>query len=383
MSNSYQEIHTSLTNYKSALKGLDHKTSQQLLDNAWQFLFRTIIRSDVHNVTQLKEYRNLLLPYLTEPTEREINRQIGRKQFFGTQASLDPQIADYIQLAKETKLPTPTVTKISSRRSRRKQNIYLINGHGTERVSSDFRIRYMMPPDKVLVVFPVCSQLNNMNKICTFIDVMNNPIYNKLMENPIEYKKEIEAILNQSIRVYVPGDYVPDMSTDLFLAFPMQTNDVVIAKSGVYRINGLKKIDRANLPAVFSPAQELGSPLCKPILGVIPNKIAYNVKVHKEVYKGNVYKPAEDIGLCNYNNVKKRSFEIKSILNETGPGIYYYIGCRDLEQSVTDTQLTELLRQSEEQQQQSNRKNKIKPVLPLLRRSSPLSRTSPRSKDRS
>jgi hypothetical protein len=324
---------------------------------------------DEERVAQLaKEYRAL-----NDEKELAINKDVSQQT--GLEKCLAPKVKPMIDLilrgdsVLEEAEPEDPEEEIPDNV---KRNIYLINGHGSEAIVK-FNRRKVMPADKVLVVFPVCSRPNFMDSACTFIDIMNNPANKKLMENPIKYKKEIVKLLKRPIRIYLPGEHVPDMSTDLFLTFP-KDNKVVMAKSGVFRINAVKEMDRKVVADVKSPALQLGSPLCKPVIGVINNKLAYSAKVHKEVYKGNVYPPASKI--ATFANMQKRSFKIENILKETGPGIYYYIGCRVAHQPATPDEYMELLKRSEEQQDLPSRKKKIVPVLPYIKGSQPMSAES-------
>jgi len=76
----------------------------------------------------------------------------------------------------------------------------------------------------------------------------------------------------------------------------------------------------------INKVEELGSPLCVPLSGVIEHTRNYNSTVHKEVFSGNIYKPAKEGK--TFNGLKARYFTIQKILEDMGPGIYYYIGCR-------------------------------------------------------
>ena len=259
-----------------------------------------------------------------------------------------------------------------------KRNIFLINGHGSE-VVVKFNRRKVMPADKVLVVFPVCSRPNFMDSACTFIDIMNKPENRKYIENPIKYKRHIENMLKRPLRIYLPGEYVPEMATDLFLTFP-KDNKVVLAKSGVFRIYGAKEMNRKIVAEAKEPAFQLGSPLCKPVIGLINRRLDYSARVHNEVYKGNVYPPAAK--LDTFAKMQQRSFKLENILQETGPGIYYYIGCRVAHNPPSPEEYMEVLERSEKQQEMPSRKKKIEPVIPFIKGSQPMTDESQASSSR-
>lgn len=246
--------------------------------------------------------------------------------------------------------------------SKKVQNIYLISGHGSEEVEP-FEKRQVMPEDKVLIIFPVCSRPNFLDKICTFIKELKDPQYNHLFRNPIKYRRKITKLINQPIRVYLPGESVPNISTNLFLDFVKE--NTVLAKSGVYRIQNIPEIERTLLPEAQRKEENLGSPLCLPLSGVIPKPSAYTSKIHREVFSGNIYKAAAQRD--TFENLKQRTFNVMDIMKEVGPGIYYYIGCRSSHQAIKVEKYLEILEASEKQQEETSRTKKISPVLKKIR----------------
>lgn len=238
-----------------------------------------------------------------------------------------------------------------------KKNIYMIMGHGRENVIN-FDNRLKVPADKVIVVFPVCSRPNYMNVGCGFIDIFNNPKYAKYLKNPIKYRNKITKALGFPIRVYLPDEYIPDMSTDLFLKF--ETNKgIVLAKSGVFRINNMPPMNREVLP---QPNSDLGSPLCPKWCGSLASADKYTGKIHSEVFKKNVFKRATT-DTNNYKGLSNRAYKITDIINTVGKGIYYYIGCRtssiDPDKQQQKDFYRDVLSRSEKQQKGNDRDKKI------------------------
>jgi hypothetical protein len=226
-------------------------------------------------------------------------------------------------------------------------NIFLISGHGHENVRS-FKSRYIMPDDKALVVFPVCSRPNFMNIGCKFVDIFMNKTMKGYLRNPIKYRRELNREMGQNIRIFLPGERVPDLGTNLFLNFD-KAGGSVLAKSGVFRLNNLPEIDRSVLPAATTIEQQLGSSLCVRVSGVIPSIPDYTTAIHKEVFKGNVYKPAGRG--TSYKALENRNFKLKDVMDEVGSGIYYYIGCRSSDQQLADQEYVNILENSEQQQE--------------------------------
>lgn len=241
-------------------------------------------------------------------------------------------------------------------------NIFLISGHGNEDVVH-FKARWTMPQDKALIVFPVCARANYLDKVCKFVEAFNDKKYLKLFRNPIKYRKQLVKIIDQPMRIYLPGESVPHLTTNLFLDYEKDTT--IIVKSGVYRIHNIPEMNRDILRKANKKAEELGSPLCVPLSGVIEHTRNYNSTVHKEVFAGNVYKPAKEGK--TFNGLKARSFTIKEILEDMGPGVYYYIGCRSTHFPVRPDAYLSIYEASEKQQEAAKRTKKISPVLKLIR----------------
>lgn len=234
-------------------------------------------------------------------------------------------------------------------------NIYVIHGHGSEDIK-DFHKREKMPNDKVLVVFPVCGRPNWMNTACNFSDVFNDPANAKWISDPLRYKEQIEKKVGAPIRIYLPGEMIPFMSTNLFFNFEQEKT--VVMKSGVFQFSGIPEIKRDKLKETSEIKHSLGTPNCFKYIGVIDDPSEYNGQVHHEVFRGNAYKPASQ--RAKYSNLAARSFKVKDILNELGPGIYYYTGCRSSQQKVNEQRYQKVLDESFKQQEEKNRSMKFK-----------------------
>lgn len=246
-----------------------------------------------------------------------------------------------------------------------KKNIFLIAGHGSENVVN-FNKRNKVPDDKVIVLFPVCARPNFMNTGCTMTDMFNNPKFSRFLANPIKYREKIENHIGHPIRIYLPNEYIPNMSTNLFLDFDIE--NIICMKSGVYRINNIPEINRKILPEIKKSSQNLGTPLCKRFIGTMSSPEKYNVKIHNEIFKGNLYQPALRNG-NSFNDLKYRSFKIDDIINTVGKGIYYYTGCRSSHIGIDEDKYNEILNVSDKQQHAKHRSDKMRPIIPLLNNS--------------
>jgi hypothetical protein len=239
-----------------------------------------------------------------------------------------------------------------------KKNLYLVMGHGSEYPESVSK-RLRMPKDKILVVFPVCSRPNYMNLACKFIDAYKKKENHKLFADPLKNKDRIMSMIQQPMHIFLPGERVPNLSTDLFLAFK-NPRSITMAKSGVFRITNLPEINRERLP---KSRDNLGSPLCDPVIGSIKDEGHYNNAVHHEMYKGNVYKPVQP--KKNYTGMTSASYSLQKIMDEVGPGVYYYIGCRSATQVPHDL-YERILVKSEEQQKAPGRSARLTDLEKIL-----------------
>ena len=235
------------------------------------------------------------------------------------------------------------------------EKIYLISGHGSE-IISKFPNRNVMPKDKVLVLLPECGRYNYIATSCKFQDIFSDPSKRKWLRNPIKYKSQIENKLQHSIRIYLPGEYVPNLYTNLFLNVNKENNEktgkVIIAKSGVFR-----NFYPINRDIFIEPTQRhnLGDQKCIKYAGMIDSISDYTTDIHKEVFKGNIYPPASKG--TSYEDLERNNFSIRKILNDIGPGIYYYTGCRY--SSTIPEDFEKVIHMSEEQQDKSKRTVRI------------------------
>ncbi len=235
-----------------------------------------------------------------------------------------------------------------------KANIYLIHGHGKEKVKN-FNQRNKIPNDKILVVFPVCGRPNWLNIACNFTDLFNNKEYFKYLVDPIKYKNDIEKIINAEIRIYLPGDSVPELYSTLFYEFEKEEG-IVLMKSGVYSYGNIPEINRERL--IDNKISNLGSESCLKYTGQIKNEKNYNNKVHFEVYKSNIYEPLKL--KKTYEEMRNSEYSINDVMNTIGSGIYYYTGCRTSSQNFSNSFYENILNQSAKQQEKKDRKDKNK-----------------------
>jgi hypothetical protein len=234
------------------------------------------------------------------------------------------------------------------------KKIYLIAGHGTEELV-EFTKREKVPSGRIIVCFPICGRANFMRECCRITHIMNLPEYAELLSNPIDNKNAIEKLFTIPIRIYIPNDFFPKLSTNLFLNFEKR-GGIVLAKSGVYSLAKIPPIDRTILPNTKTVSQKLGTTFCVPFTGLIDAPSDYTQEIHTELFRGNLFEPA----LAEYDNLKNRSFTITQIIDTIGNGIYYYVGCRSLKRKYDMVIYNTIFNMSDSQQQNSDR---LMPVL--------------------
>lgn len=206
-----------------------------------------------------------------------------------------------------------------------KNNIFAIYGHGSEEVI-EVTERITVPDGVTIVVFTTCTGLTTTSMVCLFNDIFSNKSYNHLLKDPTKNKNKLVRLFEQGIRIYNSGQYLPEMSTTLFLQYNSRIKSSkvkTLMKSGVYRINDIPIIDKT---IVSESQRTLGSSLCNKWSGEIPNTDAYSLKIHNELYKKNIFNDEKIV--ANYEDLRKNKFKIVDIVNQIGSGVYYYIGCR-------------------------------------------------------
>lgn len=252
-----------------------------------------------------------------------------------------------------------------------KKNIFLVIGHGSEDLVN-FSKRTKVPYDKVIVSFAICGRVNFMQTCCRIASMMNRKEHTELLSNPIRNKDAIEKLFDLLLpmRIYLPNEYVPQLSTNLFLDFhDFEKEEMVIMKSGVYRINDIPPIDRDILPGVKTVGQKLGTSFCTPFIGLLENPSKYTQAVHNEVFKGNLYEPALTKGKNFRDYQLNRTFTLADITNTVGKGIYYYIGCRSLNPHYDMKIYDNIFSASDNQQRATGRTPKIEQVVAAVDKS--------------
>jgi len=201
--------------------------------------------------------------------------------------------------------------------------------------------------------------------------MFNDPAMKKWMRDPIKYFTEITGALGHSMHVYLPGDMMPTLTTNLFLNF--EKKSALVMKSGVFR----SKVPMFSKQ--FQPDQknQIGEN-CEKYIGSVASQVDYSASMHREVFKGNVFADAGQLDA--YNRLVHRSYRLSDIIDTVGPGIYYYIGCRAADKDLRASAYERLYDASAQQQNAEGRLEKMRDLIKLVKvasASSPASQSSP------
>ena len=233
----------------------------------------------------------------------------------------------------------------SSESSMNDNSVYLVSGHGSE-TGVPFEDRPILPEGVTLVVFSTCFRPNFADIVCDFMDVFIGELSEAILADPVKHKELIERVMGTPIRIYKPGSKYPVLSNNLFMNF--EAHKTQILKSGVFRVPDIPQIQAAHN---LNDNRVLGLNNCMKYSRIIKNPAYYSKTVHKDVYDGNIYKPAGAKQL-SYTDMTLRKFAMSDIMSKIGSGVYYYLGCRSSDKKIVPQpdELAAILRHSDQQQ---------------------------------
>lgn len=221
--------------------------------------------------------------------------------------------------------------------------IFVIAGHGGE-YNVPFDERPIVPDGTHLVVFSTCFKPNYADNLCNFLDIFVQRQHLAMLADPVKHRRDIEDMLGSPIHVYAPGDRMPKLINNLFLNF--DAHKTAILKSGVFQVPDIPVFEG---PMRARDERIVGHRPCEKFSTVIKGPALYSASVHKQAFKGNIYRPAEKHDV--YQRMKQRSFAIEDIMRRLGPGVYYSTGCRSpVGAPPTGEELMDIYDKSEEQQ---------------------------------
>jgi hypothetical protein len=219
-------------------------------------------------------------------------------------------------------------------------NIYIVNGHGSENLI-EFETRRPMPPGYTLVTFSECATTSFLEiTIAKVVKAFLDPANSVALQNPNTF--ELKKLLGdegkeETPNIYKEGDLYPDLSCEFFLDwdFPGDRGKHMIAKSGLYK---------------FPLTGKLEDFLTKKTINVNAGSFKSfqkeNLEEVKDIYEGAIYPSRSYLDTLlvpeNQRNHyipefrKKVTLPIEKIFELGGPGVYYWVICRGIGNSATN-----------------------------------------------
>lgn len=219
---------------------------------------------------------------------------------------------------------------------------YIILGHGVEN-PINFEERAHIPEGITLVTFAECGIVTTEDEVCPMVEAFTKPEYKEILENPLVHKKQIRGFLNgKDIHIYTAGQKYPSLELQMFLDWSLEKN-LKIMKSGTYKF----PIDASSIqigegetfcdrlfkkirPYKGAFAQELPEDYSSELMfhnSIKPTVDEVNSLIGKsrEEFKENRSFAKQFIPRLK----KKLRFRLEDIFSAGGPGVYYFVVCRE------------------------------------------------------
>ena len=212
--------------------------------------------------------------------------------------------------------------------------IYLISGHGDEII--DFERRPILPEGYKVVTFCNCNEFVDLAYMYSIFRLFNqdDPQTQEILMNP-EVLKRTPQFRDYNIRIYNPGQQIPNIMTSLIMSWT--ENDVkgkegkeddktsYICKSGIFKypISSEVLYDKSD-DFVGSLLEKKESLTDKSTFGFCSNK---DLSLEK-AQEGSLLEEIPKVIRSAYMGLGKPSFSSSMIMQALGPGIYYFPICR-------------------------------------------------------
>lgn len=219
---------------------------------------------------------------------------------------------------------------------------YIILGHGVEN-PINFEERARIPEGITLVTFAECGIVTTEDEVCPMVEAFTKSENKEILENPLVHKKQIRGFLNgKDIHIYTAGQNYPSLELQMFLDWSLKKN-LKIMKSGTYKFpidvpsiqigegdtfcdRLFKKISpykggfSQELPEDYSP-DLMFTDSVKPTLDEVNSLI----KESKKEFKNDRRFAKQFMPRLK----KKLRFHLEDIFLAGGPGVYYFVVCRE------------------------------------------------------
>lgn len=245
---------------------------------------------------------------------------------------------------------------------------YLIMGHGQENVDIPFEDRKKMEPGYTLVTLATCGVSTTNSNVLPMLEAFHNIGNQKILSDPVAHKREIEALVGNEINIYTEGYLYPNLILHLLTYFPPKISaadveEAAILRSGVFKFpmeyNDLKaehsvaieaSIPGATTTDAFSKEKhpDLANKHIVPLpitVGLHPTFLI--PEIVKGVYKDSILPTQEEVTPLLKKSVgflqKKTVYPLDEAFKRGGPGVYYYVICRNPQSELsTSTYLNRL-----------------------------------------
>jgi len=254
---------------------------------------------------------------------------------------------------------------------------FLILGHGSEDISVKFDKRKTLRQGYTLVTLAKCGVRTQDKNVLPILNAFHDPDNDTLFAEPHRNKKELQRLTYSEIRIYNPGDNYPELSMDLFAQFPSSNESYrYIMPSGVYKFpirdNEVKvkhadtirkTVEKflptrseeeeaaaagagANYNAMEIELGELAAKFKTPFEIDSLGKFASPELIQDEYENSLLPTRAEVAAYASDMDsmLSNTQVSIKKVFERGGPGVYYYVICREPLKEYSGLNVLESLR---------------------------------------
>ena len=239
---------------------------------------------------------------------------------------------------------------------------YLIMGHGQENVDIPFEDRKKMEPGYTLVTLATCGVSTTNSNVLPMLEAFHNIGNRKILSDPVAHKREIEALVGNEINIYTEGYLYPNLVLHLLTYFPpkrdAEVEEAAILRSGVFKFpmeyNDLKAEHGAAIEASIPGAtttdaysKEKHPDLANKHIVPLPITVGLHPtflipEIVKGVYKDSILPTQEEVTPLLKKSVgflqKKTVYPLDEAFKRGGPGVYYYVICRNPQSELSTSE---------------------------------------------
>jgi hypothetical protein len=228
----------------------------------------------------------------------------------------------------------------------------ILLGHGFEE-DIDFKDRDVMPPGTVLVALTDFGTPAILTEFCNFLEAFADPSKHDWFENPRANKAQLSELLGRSIRIYEPGMKYPKLHASLLNQHFFDVGKLHYGVSGVYEF----PIELTPIGSGTEPCEKYYD-----VINIDSRKIiekdedvprfltnAYGKSLFptKDAVKA-IFDAKRDTRLSSKHDhealEKKLIFPVSEIMARFGPGVYFHVLCRSIQQTEISDSFENLIK---------------------------------------